>query len=350
MAGDSGVIQLGIMWIVTGSRQRVRKSSRPESLPPPQLFPWECNGATDGSNLWDQTRPYEIVSPLGGGSMGEVCRARDPRLNLEVTIKVFIFGAIAFGGPNACTASAAVRLRCEEGYREEGAKRAVRVSRMSHLPSRLTHDLEGMTIRFHRGAVVLGVNESDLWVEEADVLDFKPEAAVRIGRKIQFLFDRCMSSRHLARCQSPNFGVLCVERRLSASVAPLPRLRVSCKLCFDCRFVPGTDRLSLRHKSGRQDEDNCRTATVHDHLHRQAAYHMFGLTWMRPAVGSINIVQADPSNLHGQRCLRHVICIRSSNPEVIRLLFELVTTNAHAVRDVSPSKQTSQTNHAVEAE
>ena len=99
MAGDSGVIQLGIMWIVTGSRQRVRKSSRPESLPPPQLSPWECNGATDGSNLWDQTRPYEIVSPLGGGSMGEVCRARDPRLNLEVTIKVFVFGAIAFGRP-----------------------------------------------------------------------------------------------------------------------------------------------------------------------------------------------------------------------------------------------------------
>ncbi|HYT23362.1 MAG: hypothetical protein DMG76_18105 [Acidobacteria bacterium] len=29
--------------------------------------------------------------------MGEVCRARDPRLNLEVTIKVFVFGAIAFG-------------------------------------------------------------------------------------------------------------------------------------------------------------------------------------------------------------------------------------------------------------
>ncbi|HEY3123940.1 MAG TPA: serine/threonine-protein kinase, partial [Thermoanaerobaculia bacterium] len=39
---------------------------------------------TPGSRLG----PYEIVSPLGAGGMGEVYRARDPRLGREVAVKV----------------------------------------------------------------------------------------------------------------------------------------------------------------------------------------------------------------------------------------------------------------------
>src|ERR1700724_1098885 len=36
----------------------------------------------------DKLGPYEIVAPLGAGGMGEVYRARDPRLRRDVAIKV----------------------------------------------------------------------------------------------------------------------------------------------------------------------------------------------------------------------------------------------------------------------
>lgn len=39
---------------------------------------------TQGSRLG----PYEILSPLGAGGMGEVYRARDSRLSRDVAIKI----------------------------------------------------------------------------------------------------------------------------------------------------------------------------------------------------------------------------------------------------------------------
>ena len=48
--------------------------------------------------------PYEIVSPLGAGGMGEVYRARDTRLDRTVAIKVL---------PSHLSANSELKLRLE---------------------------------------------------------------------------------------------------------------------------------------------------------------------------------------------------------------------------------------------
>src|ERR1700682_2160150 len=39
-------------------------------------------------SIGDKLGPYEILEPIGKGGMGEVYRARDPRLNREVAVKI----------------------------------------------------------------------------------------------------------------------------------------------------------------------------------------------------------------------------------------------------------------------
>src|SRR4029453_6576838 len=56
--------------------------------------------------------PYEIVSPLGAGGMGEVFRARDPRLGREVAVKVL---------PTALSNDSARLLRFEQEARAAAA-------------------------------------------------------------------------------------------------------------------------------------------------------------------------------------------------------------------------------------
>src|SRR5262245_44733176 len=56
--------------------------------------------------------PYEILAPLGAGGMGEVYRARDPRLGREVAVKVL---------PDSYSEDAARLRRFEQEARAAGA-------------------------------------------------------------------------------------------------------------------------------------------------------------------------------------------------------------------------------------
>ena len=59
-----------------------------------------------------QLGPYEIVAPLGAGGMGEVYRARDPRLDRSVAIKIL---------PGACSADSDRLQRFEQEARSASA-------------------------------------------------------------------------------------------------------------------------------------------------------------------------------------------------------------------------------------
>src|SRR6266571_4393986 len=68
--------------------------------------------------------PYEIVSPLGAGGMGEVYRARDPRLERDVAIKVL---------PANLSSDPSLRQRLE--------REAKAISKLSHPHICTLHDI-----------------------------------------------------------------------------------------------------------------------------------------------------------------------------------------------------------------
>ena len=63
----------------------------------------------------DRLGPYEVVSPLGAGGMGEVYRAHDTKLSRDVALKVLPAGALA-----------------DENARKRFRKEALALSRLSH--------------------------------------------------------------------------------------------------------------------------------------------------------------------------------------------------------------------------
>src|ERR1700756_4581106 len=79
---------------------------------------------TNGTKLG----PYEIISPLGAGGMGEVYRARDTRLGRDVAIKVL---------PQHLSANADLKARFE---REARAISALSHPHICHLYDVGSHD------------------------------------------------------------------------------------------------------------------------------------------------------------------------------------------------------------------
>ncbi|HSL22742.1 MAG TPA: protein kinase [Vicinamibacterales bacterium] len=102
--------------------------------------------------------PYEIVAPLGAGGMGEVYRARDPRLGRDVAVKVLPQGPAAQADVPTAPGASPLLSREEQLRRFEQEARAV--AALSHpnvlaifdigvgtLPFLVTELLEGETLR-----------------------------------------------------------------------------------------------------------------------------------------------------------------------------------------------------------
>src|SRR6478736_4746208 len=99
-----------------------------------------------------QLGPYEILAPLGAGGMGEVYRARDPRLGREVAIKVL---------PESLSQDADRLKRFEQEARAAGALNHPNITAVYDIgssegsPYIVTELLEGETLRERMSAGAL---------------------------------------------------------------------------------------------------------------------------------------------------------------------------------------------------
>jgi Tol biopolymer transport system component len=118
----------------------------------------------------DRLGPYEIVAPLGAGGMGEVYRARDPRLGRDVAIKVL---------PQHLSASPELRARFEREART--------VSSLSHPNICTLHDIgrEG-----DADYLVMELVEGETLADRIAKGPLPPEEALRIGIQIADALDR----------------------------------------------------------------------------------------------------------------------------------------------------------------
>src|SRR5712692_8078919 len=113
--------------------------------------------------------PYEIVSPLGAGGMGEVYRARDPRLGRDVAIKVL---------PAYLSCTLELKARFEREARTISSLNHAHICHLYDVGSQDGTDflvmelLEGETLaeRLHRGPVLLD-QVLRIGAEIADALD-----------------------------------------------------------------------------------------------------------------------------------------------------------------------------------
>src|SRR5271167_1544291 len=108
--------------------------------------------------------PYEILSPLGAGGMGEVYRARDPRLDREVAIKVL---------PASLSSDASLKQRLE--------REAKAISKLSHPHICTLHDIG------HQDGVdflVMEYLEGETLEQRLNKGPLPPEQTLRYGAQI----------------------------------------------------------------------------------------------------------------------------------------------------------------------
>src|ERR1700694_1500225 len=108
--------------------------------------------------------PYEIVSPLGAGGMGEVYRARDTRLERDVAVK---------GLP--------ANLSTDPNLRQRLEREAKPVSKLSHPHICTLHDIG------HQDGVlflVMELVEGDTLEQRLNKGPLPPEQTIRYGAQI----------------------------------------------------------------------------------------------------------------------------------------------------------------------
>ena len=108
--------------------------------------------------------PYEILSPLGAGGMGEVYRAHDSRLGRDVAIKVL--------PANLCS---------DPSLRQRLEREAKAVSKLSHPHICTLHDIghqDGMVF------LVMELVEGDTLEKRLSQGPLPPEQTIRYGAEI----------------------------------------------------------------------------------------------------------------------------------------------------------------------